>query len=97
MGQVKKSPAGKTVKDTNKHQPSDRVEFSNVFKDVTSAKGVANTAIAIAWILRHPARMQPIIGTTNPGRVKDICKASDITLTRQEWYEIYRAAGNKLP
>jgi predicted oxidoreductase len=64
---------------------------------LAAAKGVANTAITIAWILRHPARMQPILGTTNPGRVKDICKASGITLTRQEWYEIYIAAGNKLP
>jgi len=64
---------------------------------IAAAKGVTNTAIAIAWILRHPARMQPIVGTTNPGRLKDICKASDVTLTRLEWYEIYLAAGNKLP
>ena len=64
---------------------------------IAAAYGVTNTAIAIAWILRHPAKMQPIIGTTNPGRVKDSCKASGITLTRQEWYEIYLAAGNKLP
>jgi predicted oxidoreductase len=58
---------------------------------------VTNTAIAIAWILRHPARMQPILGTTNAKRVKDICKASAVALTRMEWYEIYNAAGNKLP
>ena len=64
---------------------------------LAAAKNVTNTAIAIAWILRHPARMQPIIGTTKPGRVKDSCQASDISLTRQEWYEIYLAAGNKLP
>ena len=64
---------------------------------LAAAKGVSNTAIAIAWILRHPARMQPIVGTTNPERLKDICKASDISLTRPEWYEIYLAAGNKLP
>ena len=64
---------------------------------MAAAKGVANTAIAIAWLLRHPARMQPIVGTTNPQRLKDICKASDITLSREEWYEIYLAAGNKLP
>jgi len=56
-----------------------------------------NSAIAIAWLLRHPAKMQPIIGTTNEKRVKEICKASDITLTRQEWYEIYLSAGNVLP
>ena len=62
---------------------------------LAAAKGVANTAIA--WILRHPAHFQPILGTTNPVRVKDICKASGLTLNRQEWYDIYLAAGNKLP
>ncbi len=64
---------------------------------LAAAYGVTNTAIAIAWILRHPAHMQPIVGTTNPERVKDICKASEVRLTRPEWYEIYLAAGNKLP
>jgi predicted oxidoreductase len=72
-------------------------ELNKTINAIAAAKGVTNTAIAIAWLLRHPARMQPIIGTTNPGRVKDSCKASDISLTRQEWYEIYLAAGNKLP
>ncbi len=72
-------------------------ELNQTIDELAAAKGVANTAIAIAWILRHPARMQPIIGTTNANRVKDICKASDITLSRQEWYDIYLAAGNKLP
>ena len=72
-------------------------ELNQTINAIAAAKGVTNTAIAIAWILRHPARMQPIIGTTNPGRLKDICKASDVTLTRPEWYEIYIAAGNKLP
>jgi predicted oxidoreductase len=65
--------------------------------ELVKLKGVPNTAIAIAWILRHPAKIQPILGTMNPGRLKDICKASDIKLSRPEWYEIYRAAGNKLP
>jgi predicted oxidoreductase len=41
--------------------------------------------------------MQPIIGTTNPGRVKESCQAANITLIRQEWYAIYRAVGSKLP
>ena len=72
-------------------------ELNQTINAMAADKGVTNTAIAIAWILRHPARMQPVIGTTNPGRVRDACKASDVTLTRQEWYEIYRAAGNKLP
>ena len=72
-------------------------ELNRAIDALAAAKGVTNSAIAIAWILRHPAKMQPIVGTTKPERVKEICKASDITLTRQEWYEIYRAAGNKLP
>ncbi|MBC8170038.1 MAG: aldo/keto reductase, partial [Anaerolineae bacterium] len=72
-------------------------ELNQVIDKMAAEKGVANTAIAIAWLLRHPAKMQPIVGTTNADRLKDICKASDITLTREEWYEIYLAAGNKLP
>ena len=72
-------------------------ELNQKINAIAADKGVTNTAIAIAWLLRHPARMQPIIGTTNPDRVRDACKASDVTLTRQEWYQIYLAAGNKLP
>lgn len=72
-------------------------ELNRVIHEMAAAKGVANTAIAIAWILRHPARMQPIVGTTNPERLKAICKASHITLSRDEWYSIYLAAGNTLP
>jgi len=72
-------------------------ELNQKINEIASSRGVTNTAIAIAWLLRHPAHMQPIVGTTNPGRVRDICKASDVKLTRQEWYDIYLAAGNKLP
>ena len=72
-------------------------ELNAQLNAIAASRGVTNTAIAIAWLLRHPARMQPIIGTTNPTRVKDSCKASDVKLTHQEWYDIYLAAGNTLP
>ncbi|AIQ32346.1 MULTISPECIES: aldo/keto reductase family oxidoreductase [Paenibacillus] len=72
-------------------------EVNEVINRLAAEKGVADTAIAIAWLLRHPAKMQPVVGTTNTARLLDIAKASDITLSRQEWYEIYRAAGNVLP
>jgi predicted oxidoreductase len=72
-------------------------ELNQTINTIAKDRNVTNTAIAIAWLLRHPAHMQPILGTTNPQRVIDSCKASDITLTRQEWYQIYLAAGNKLP
>lgn len=72
-------------------------ELNEVINRLAAEKEVTNSAIAIAWLLRHPANMQPIVGTTNTQRLRDIAKASDITLTRPEWYEIYRAAGNVLP
>jgi predicted oxidoreductase len=64
---------------------------------IAQVHGVSATTIAIAWLLRHPARMQPIIGTMNLTRLKDSCRASGVDLSREEWYEIYRAAGNVLP
>ncbi|MEG1426133.1 MAG: aldo/keto reductase [Oscillospiraceae bacterium] len=77
---------------------SDRYPELNKKTDELAEKyHVTNSAITIAWILRHPAGIQPIVGTTNVQRLKDISKASDIRLTREEWYEIYRASGKKLP
>ncbi|GAA4080228.1 aldo/keto reductase [Amphibacillus indicireducens] len=58
---------------------------------------VTKTTIAIAWLLRHPAKMQPIVGTMNRERLKEIAKAAEITLLREEWYDLYRTAGNRLP
>ncbi len=72
-------------------------ELNKVIDRIAEKYGVANTTMAVAWILRHPAHMQPVIGTMNEERLKDCCKASEITITREEWYEIYRAAGNILP
>ena len=65
--------------------------------ELAAQKGISAQALVIAWILRHPAGMQPIVGTTKPERLKDIAAAYDVELTRPEWYAIYRAAGNVLP
>lgn len=59
--------------------------------------GVSDEAIVIAWILRHPAKMQAIIGSMNPDRIRKIAQAEKVTLTRPEWYDIYISAGNVLP
>ncbi|EHH6117061.1 aldo/keto reductase family oxidoreductase [Listeria monocytogenes] len=72
-------------------------ELNKVIDKIAADKGVTNLAIAVAWIQRHPASFQTVVGTMNPGRIADIAKASDVTLSREEWYEIYRAAGNQLP
>ncbi|MDR0475435.1 MAG: aldo/keto reductase [Treponema sp.] len=72
-------------------------ELNNALNKIAKKYEVGNAAIAIAWILRHPAKIQPVTGTMNPEHLKDCVKAAEITLTREEWYEIYQAAGNKLP
>lgn len=59
--------------------------------------GVTDSAIAVAWILRHPAGIQTIIGSMNPGRIAEIARAADFSLSREEWYRLYIAAGNPLP
>ena len=58
---------------------------------------VTETAVAGAWVLRHPANIQMISGSMNTKRIQEICAGADITLTREEWYKLYLAAGNPLP
>ena len=65
--------------------------------EIAAKYSVSNTTITMAWLLRHPAGMQPVTGTMNVQRLKDCVKAAEIRLTREEWYEIYLAAGNTLP
>ena len=72
-------------------------ELNAAIDEVAASHGVANTSIAFAWIMRHPAKMQPVTGTKDIARLADCAKAADITLTREEWYKIYLAAGNELP
>lgn len=59
--------------------------------------GITAGAVAIAWILRHPAGIQPVVGTTRPERLRELAASADVTLTRERWYELYTAAGNSLP
>jgi predicted oxidoreductase len=72
-------------------------ELNKTLDRIATEKGTNKSALVIAWVLRHPAKIQAIVGTTNPQRLTDICEASNISLSRSEWYEIYRAAGNVLP
>lgn len=72
-------------------------ELNAKINEIAAKYEVANTTIAVSWLLRHPACMQPIAGTMNVTRLKDCIKAADIRLSREEWYEIYLAAGNILP
>lgn len=58
---------------------------------------VSAGAVAIAWILKCPAVKQAVVGTTKASRIAELAAASEITLTRQEWYQVYTSAGNQLP
>lgn len=72
-------------------------ELNRQIEELAEKYQVTNSAIAVAWILRHPAKIQTIVGTTNKNRLTDICKASEVNLTRKEWYALYMAAGKVLP
>ncbi len=72
-------------------------ELNAELERVAGEHGVTASAVAVSWLLRHPAVMQPVVGTTNPQRLEDISRAVDFTLSREEWYRLYLSAGNVLP
>lgn len=72
-------------------------ELNQALQEIGDKYGVSKTTVAAAWILRHPAKMQLLAGTMNENRIEEIAKAAEVTLTREEWYKLYLAAGHKLP
>lgn len=71
--------------------------LNQVLERLAIKYGVTSSTIAISWILRYPAKMQAVVGTTNPKHLREVSQAGNFSLTRKEWYEIYLAAGNNLP
>lgn len=72
-------------------------ELNKILSEIGEKYGLTKTGVAAAWIFRHPANMQLIAGTMNPQHLNEICKASDVVISRSEWYQIYRSAGHTLP
>ena len=72
-------------------------ELNKKLQEIADIYGVTKNAIASAWILRHPAQTQVLLGTMNPTHLKESAAGSDVKITGQEWYDIYFAAGNDLP
>ncbi|MEV3854219.1 aldo/keto reductase [Streptomyces sp. NPDC050095] len=72
-------------------------ELNTALDELAQKYGVTPTGIAVAWITRHPANMQVVLGTTNPGRVAESAAGSELALTREEWYRLFRTAGHTLP
>lgn len=77
----------------NEHYP----ELNKKLEELSEKYSATPTGIAAAWILRHPADMQLISGSVSEQRIKEICRGADITLTREDWYSLYLAAGYCLP
>lgn len=72
-------------------------ELNDALEELAAAYGVTPTGIAVAWITRHPANIQVVLGTTRPARVRESAAGSDVQLTREEWYRVFRAAGHAVP
>ena len=75
----------------------DYPELNAVIDRLAAAYEVPAEAIATAWLTRHPAQLQVVLGTTSPERITAAAKGADVVLTRPEWYELYRAAGHLVP
>ena len=71
--------------------------LNKVIDELAEKYGLTSTGMAIAWLMRLPEKMQPIVGSTNPDRIKAVAAASDVTISREDWYRIYREAGYRLP
>jgi predicted oxidoreductase len=65
---------------------------------LAKARGVSRSAIALAWLMTHPSKIVPIVGSTKPDRIKDAVKSTNVELSREEWYTLLEAArGERLP
>ena len=75
----------------------DFAELNTALGKIAEREGVTKAAVALAWILRHPAKMQTVIGTMNPQHIQEACEAARVTLSHHDWYALYLASGKFLP
>ena len=66
--------------------------------DLARAHGMTRSAVALAWLLRHPSGIIPVIGSTDPQRIRQVTRAAEVELSREDWYRLLNAArGESLP
>lgn len=83
---------------SEKPQPPHIARAAELVAALAAEKGAPPEAILIAWLLRHPAGIQPVVGSMNPERIRAACRGDEITLTREEWYALFSAGrGEGLP
>ena len=86
-GRPLKEPIDESVKKTR-----------TLVKKLAQEKNVSKESIVIAWLLKHPSKIRPVIGSTNEKRIKNIAESTNVKLTREEWYDLFVSArGNVLP
>ena len=79
-------------------QPENVINTADLVTNLAAEYQVSKEAIVLAWLMRHPANIQPIIGTTNPERIKACAQAETVKLTREHWYQLYVSSrGERLP
>ncbi len=79
-------------------QPASVVETARLVKELAAGRGVSREAVVLAWLLKHPAGIQPVLGTTRPDRLRACAEAFRVELTREEWYQLFAAArGEPMP
>jgi predicted oxidoreductase len=59
---------------------------------MAKAQGVSRTVLALAWLLKHPAGIVPIVGSTNPASIREAARAVEVDLAREDWYRLLEAA-----
>ena len=72
-------------------------ELNDALDEIAKVHGITATGVAVAWITRHPAKMQVVLGTTRPERVRESVAGAGVNLSREEWYRLFRAAGYSVP
>jgi predicted oxidoreductase len=75
----------------------DYADLNDILDEVAEKYGVTPTGIAVAWITRHPANIQVVLGTTNPARVRNSAAGAAVKLSREDWYRLFRAGGHRVP
>src|ERR1051325_3928647 len=84
--------------DINSREPARRIGLRETLDDIARDYGVSRTIVALAWLLKHPARIIPILGSTKPERIREASQAYKLQLSRDEWYRLMEAArGERLP
>lgn len=85
--------------ESNQRFPAEKINRVREMLDkIAQQRGTTRMVIALAWLLKHPSGIMPIIGTTNPDRIREATMADEIELTREEWYALFQASrGSRLP